>query len=440
MTQLVLNHVTTVQALVRGASPQGIQNQLRVVGTRMRRYKRWLTQNHPYNGNVVQAVGTRWQPAIIDGPRLGEYIASSAPLHLADGWNYLSRAFDAASRGDRGSACHLSYYAELRAAMSILASQGIGIFNQRHIALDLSLQPTVLDGATHTVAWQSLLAWSQEVGRGSSILDAITVDSISVSDWLQSIGAGPPAQQAAANDWLNAWSIDLNTYLDDRTRRNETSYRPTRIRTPAPRSVDPGQEFLKPISDCWSELQPDIVGVTAALDLGLLRRALRLVISRGWCNFGTLRGALGSLRHERSTAILDALRTERPSAAAIFKSATIADFDGKPVTPILARGLLMLRLASASTANLLTVASISKDDLEFWWSPMGYDLGLWDTTDDFATFPDLWTDVAEARDGAEDRITQMLNPGGVKPVVNILSRYPPLTQFTRAPLWLLDLE
>ena len=214
-----------------------------------------------------------------------------------------------------------------------------------------------------------------------------------MSDWLQSIGAGPRSQQAVADDWLNAWSIDLNTYLDDRTRRNETSYRPTRIRTPAPRSVDPGQEFFKPISDCWSELQPDIVGVTAALDLGLLRRALRLVVSRGWCNSRSLRGALSPLRQDRSTAILDALRTERPSSAAIFRAAAIGDFDGKPVTPILARGLLMLRLASASIANLLAVAGISKDDLEFWWLPMGYDLGLWEATSDFATFPDLWTDV-----------------------------------------------
>ena len=434
------NRVTSAQDLVRGASPHGIQAQLRVVGTRMRRYKRWLTQNHPYNGNVVQAVGTSRQPTNIDGPKLGEYIASSAPLHLADGWNYLSRAFDAASCGDRGSACHLSYYAELRAAMSILASEGIGIFNGWHIALDPNLNPTAQAGTTHEVAWRALLAWSQEAGRGSSILDAITVDSISVSDWLQSIGAGPRSQQAVADDWLNAWSIDLNTYLDDRTRRNETSYRPTRIRTPAPRSVDPGQEFFKPMSDCWSELQPDIVGVTAALDLGLLRRALRLVVSRGWCNSRSLRGALSPLRQDRSTAILDALRTERPSSAAIFRAAAIGDFDGKPVTPILARGLLMLRLASASTANLLAVAGISKDDLEFWWLPMGYDLGLWEATSDFATFPDLWTDVAEARDEADDRVAQIQDPSRVKSVVNILSGYPPLTQFTRAPLWLLDLD
>ena len=65
------NRVVSAQDLVRGASPHGIQAQLRVVGTRMRQYKRWLTQKHPYNGNVVQAVGTRAQPTNIDGPQVG---------------------------------------------------------------------------------------------------------------------------------------------------------------------------------------------------------------------------------------------------------------------------------------------------------------------------------------------------------------------------------
>ena len=48
--------------------------------------------------------------------------------------------------------------------------------------------------------------------------------------------------------------------------------------------------------------------------------------------------------------------------------------------------------------------------------------------------------MAEARDEADDRVAQMQDPSRVKPVVNILSGYPPLTQFTRAPLWLLDLD
>ena len=79
---------------------------------------------HPYNQDVLAALQPSLQQGNVDGPKIGEYIASSAPLHLADGWNYLSRAFDAACRGDRGAAYHLSYYAELRAAMSLLATEG----------------------------------------------------------------------------------------------------------------------------------------------------------------------------------------------------------------------------------------------------------------------------------------------------------------------------
>ena len=54
----------------------------------------------------------------------------------------------------------------------------------------------------------------------------------------------------------------------------------------------------------------------------------------------------------------------------------------RPATPILARALLMLRLASARAAHLLAAAEVSKADLKFWWLPWGTDLGLWDDLDD----------------------------------------------------------
>ena len=127
------------KTLVHAASPIAIEHRLSAVANRLRRWGSWLGYRHTYNSNVVKKLGNKRD---IDGPKLGEYIACSAPLHLADGWNYLSRAFDAACRGDRSSAYHLAYYGELRATMSLLATEGIGIFNRRHIALNEHLEPT----------------------------------------------------------------------------------------------------------------------------------------------------------------------------------------------------------------------------------------------------------------------------------------------------------
>ena len=430
--------VSDPKDLVHASSPLAIECSLQTVAKRARRWKRWLTKNHPYNADVIQILQN---VADIDGPKLGEYIAASAPLHLVDGWNYLSRAFDAASRGDRGSAYHLAYYAELRAAISLLATEGIGIFNERHIVLNDHMEPTEFGKSsrksTHRATWLLLSEWSQETGRATRLLKAITVESKSLSEWLKAIGVVEPAQHLVANEWLSAWSVDLKILSTDSVRRNEMSYRPSRIRVPAPQSVNPLLELVNPICDSWAELDPEASGARAALDLSLLRRAISLVVKKGLCNYSSFGQALGSLELRMRALTYQALGTESASATAIFREAGIRGFQGKAATPILARGLLMLRLASASTASLFAAAGVSKSDLEFWWSPLGSDLGLWDAPADIETFSDLWTDVADARDKAGAAIR---GQGSVQSVAGILAQDVSLTQFSRAPMWLLGLD
>src|SRR4051812_31586529 len=58
------------------------------------------------------------------GRNLGQYVAASAPLHALDGWAYVARSLDAAFMGDPDAARHLAYYAELRAALALLAAAG----------------------------------------------------------------------------------------------------------------------------------------------------------------------------------------------------------------------------------------------------------------------------------------------------------------------------
>ena len=268
---MVTGRVSTLKDLVRAASPVGIEERLSAVVDRTRRWNRWLNNKHPYNKNIVKTLS---KSSVIDGPRLGEYIASSALLHLSDGWNYLSRAFDAASSGDRGSAYHLAYYAELRAAMSLLANEGIGIFNTRHIALDDHLQPTEFKAkgrplGTHKATWSVLSAWSRETNRSGSLLEAITIESRSLSDWLAAVGVVYPSRQLVARKLLRAWSVDLKILSRDSDRRNEMSYRPSRIRSPAPQAVNACLEVVNPVLEFWVELEPEIGRGNIALDLAL---------------------------------------------------------------------------------------------------------------------------------------------------------------------------
>ena len=161
----------------------------------------------------------------------------------------------------------------------------------------------------------------------------------------------------------------------------------------------------------------------------------------------------GELGASRRPARVDSLQSQsgQPSFAStegllhrhgllVQSHAKVKNVQGKAVTPILARGLLMLRLASASTASLLAAANVSKSDLEFWWSPLGTDLGLWDSPADIETFSDLWTDVADARDDADAEISAIQGGRSVRVVAGILARDVSLTQFSRAPMWLLGLD
>jgi hypothetical protein len=68
----------------------------------------------------------------VSDPNLVAYIAGSGPAHVIDAWSYLGRAIDATLRADTSSAIHFGYYAELRAAMALLACEGVGILNTIH--------------------------------------------------------------------------------------------------------------------------------------------------------------------------------------------------------------------------------------------------------------------------------------------------------------------
>lgn len=324
--------------------------------------------------------------------------------------------------------------------MCLLATEGIGVFRSRHIALNQHGQAKQFNGTTHRATWLFLRAWSREPGRSVRLLDAISLDSRSLSEWIQALGVGQPHLDVLAAEWLQAWSIDLKILSTDSGRRNEVTYRPTRIRSPEPPPVNPRVEIVDPLFDSWTELEPRADRAGVSLDVSLLRQAVKLVIAKGLGSYSTFSSAMSSQRENMSEPLYRALTTESPSASAIFDAAETRSVQAGAATPILARGLLLLRLASASTASLLEAAEVTKSDLEFWWSSLGTDLGFWETAADFESLSDLWTDVAEARDAADARMSSVSGAGSVRAVSGILSREISLTQFSRAPMWLLGLD
>lgn len=423
--------------LLAASSATAIEDTLHTMRRRFRRWDRWLTNTHPYKDAMNALKGNLTS---IDGPKLSEYIAASVPLHVADGWTFLSRAFDAIKSGDRNTAVHLAYYAELRAAMSLLASEGVGVFNFAHVAINRSLDPTVWAGSnTHRAAWDLLQCWADDPVRSATLLTSFKVETRTIDNWLDQIGVFPSVQHLVARDWLRAWSIDLAYFPIDRNLRNHTSYRPSRISPDEMAAINTSTEVIAPLLRTWDALEPSADSGGAAIDRALLFQALSLARNQ----------PLGPLPAWRM--FIDRLHGVASRGLELqLKNPYLNDFDvlrwaaerGEPpsMQAVVARATLLLRIASAVCSQRLAHAQIGKDDLEFWWGRFGDDGGFWTHHSDVESFGDLWDGVNDARVDVENSIASFGSAYTMADLAGALGQGVALTQFSRTPLWLLGVD
>jgi hypothetical protein len=101
-----------------------------------------------------------------DDKKSGKYITSSSLSHLKDAWNYFGQAINAVLKNDVALSKHFSYYSELRSSLSLMASEGIAIYDGEHYYIDSNehvRQFTRESGSlnklgTHQMIWTSLEA------------------------------------------------------------------------------------------------------------------------------------------------------------------------------------------------------------------------------------------------------------------------------------------
>ena len=177
------------RAAIRAGSASVIVGILGKFAGRSRSF--WLDLAHSYPDGTVpkkQSLINVMPPADVV-----QTIAIRGPLHCIDGWGYLGRSLSALAAGNAHAARHLAYYAELRAALSILASQGIGIFNGRNAVVDQSGSVMwIKDEPTHQMCWEVIEFWASldssfEVMTGllnsTELLFWIALKHISKSIW-----------------------------------------------------------------------------------------------------------------------------------------------------------------------------------------------------------------------------------------------------------------
>jgi len=372
---------------------------------------RWLDGTNQFAsdaGKKLESMTDAQVTAAFDD--FADFVAATTVLHCADGWTYLGRAMNAASAGSLATAKHLTYYAELRAAMAFLACHGIAVANRAHFALTSAYSCVrVSPEGTHKATWDLLRSWAKTPSAVATTASVIRVAGTDLASW---IAAKPTANSlpAALPDLLQRWGLDLQEFGLDRARRNAASYEPTRLNPAAP---SPGAAWIvEHIDQIWRLVEPGAAGSFPELDLILLRQTVESLHKgvHGARSMGRpayaaelTRMIVGAAAGSMEDALLRRLDpATREADPAIIAAALRPTPNASDPTSVLAgmigRALILLRLATGAVLQLRDRAGVAGPQLEFWAEEMGVSHGFWEPGSRPVSLDEMWIDVEVAVD------------------------------------------
>ena len=245
----------------------------------------WLAPGQRYEASDISSVLRKdTDEGTIDSSALVQRIAASIPSHVLDGWSLFGRAVHCLIRGDTRAAVHLGYYAELRAVLAIVASEGIGIFNKEHFVVDeqgnaMRLcsdvgKPTA--SATHSMIWPVYSWWIAQPTAHDLLMRVIRPSSKAMRDWFnqpedEQIYLAPSAQK-----WLADWGLDLRRMNTDQGARNASSYGPSALH--GWETIEQ-TDALRTVIELWRTFEPADSSRFEEIDRLLLRRVLTVALS-----------------------------------------------------------------------------------------------------------------------------------------------------------------
>lgn len=343
----------------------------------------WLPAAYPYPDGALPR-GNDF--ANVSGSDMLEIIAVRGPLHAVDGWSYLGRAFSSLLSGQAHAARHLSYYAELRAALSILASSGIGVFNRRNAVIDTTGTVRIMsERPTHDMAWLALAEWSVKSSSLERLIKPIQLTGASLLDPFREFFPAPAS--TTAGELMIEWGFDLQQGAVDRDQRNWSSYQPTAL---GPILTTPAQDsaFLKMF---WNACRPNGI----ELERHLLRILLEREARSHRLELYEYSHSHARLQESAKAAVsFDFLKRVTEPTDHEFLSQLANRSLPAPPYAMMCRAGLLLKLATGMAEENLRAAGVQPvNQFNNWWQEFGVDHGLWPPGLPPATTADLWDDI-----------------------------------------------
>lgn len=277
MTDWTPAELEVISAALERADPAAIDNALRLIQPNFPN-KEWLPQAHQVRKDVRKAQKKAPHSEEL-GRAIGEYVAASTPLHLADAWTYFGRALSALAAGSIDTAQHLLYYAELRAMHALLYRHGIAPLSERNSVFTRTGTEDIpfpvgsghIARNSHQSVWVLFDRWiNTQVGQ-QFCSGLIRLAGVPLSVWVQERPYTKPLV-GSMTALLQAWGMDIEQFAKDRQLRNTGTYNPTRLGTELT-GVTP--EFVADLfNQIWTLLEPTDEEPFRLLDQQIARVAL----------------------------------------------------------------------------------------------------------------------------------------------------------------------
>ncbi|HKI54890.1 MAG TPA: hypothetical protein VJ987_12255 [Anaerolineales bacterium] len=153
-------------------------------------------------------------------------LAANQIVHLVEGWRYFSSAMFAFTTHSPGNSLHFAYYAELRAAFSLLAYSGIWTKPYHLYCLDgagaVHHEHINANGGSHIITWKLWNEWQKRNDARELILQGVSLPNkeVTLETFIPHLGGTP------AISGIKKWGYDLLRPNNDRDARNTYSYQP----------------------------------------------------------------------------------------------------------------------------------------------------------------------------------------------------------------------